>query len=128
MYICMCMCELEDIMHTCILVYMYVSVRLYASFVCLRMYICINSCKYACICHLGWRTLLKCNKTNHACLYVHFVGSKHVFTTNNNTLQDTFITVTVTVTVTAGLKERDMFLDGPYWEDAEEDDDLSSRP
>ena len=19
-------------------------------------------------CHLGWRTLLKCNKTNHACL------------------------------------------------------------
>ncbi len=21
-------------------------------------------------CHLGWRTLLKCNKTNHACLYV----------------------------------------------------------
>jgi hypothetical protein len=21
------------------------------------------------LCHLGWRTLLKCNKTNHACLY-----------------------------------------------------------
>jgi hypothetical protein len=29
---------------------------------------------YVCVsCHLGWRTLLKCNKTNHACLcvYIH---------------------------------------------------------
>ncbi len=27
-------------------------------------------------CHLGWRTLLKCNKTNHACLGVSYVISQ----------------------------------------------------
>ncbi len=26
---------------------------------------------FVCACHLGWHTLLKCNKTNHACLYAH---------------------------------------------------------
>jgi hypothetical protein len=40
--------------------------------VCVYMCMCIYAYAYAYmyvyVCHMGWRTLLKCNKTNHACL------------------------------------------------------------
>jgi hypothetical protein len=49
-------------MHVCMCTYTHVRMILAHVLQCVFIHVCMYPC------HLGWRTLLKCNKTNHACL------------------------------------------------------------
>ncbi len=56
------LCDAEDsclgnVVTVCVCVYM-----------CMCIYAYAYAYMYVYVCHLGWRTLLKCNKTNDACL------------------------------------------------------------
>jgi len=77
--------------HACVCVLMHKTYSHYAF--CKAMHVCVKVCFLGfykahahcdCLlmlpksvavlpCHLGWRTLLKCNKTNHACLLTNIM-------------------------------------------------------